>query len=114
MTEEVSNRAHAVALRALAWTLEDSDRAHRLLALTGLDADQVRGRIDDPALLDAVIAFLEAHEPDLMACATAIDVTPHELVAIRPYLLPVPSGEGRLGTSRAGVGNTAFEGEGTE
>jgi Protein of unknown function (DUF3572) len=111
MTDEVSNRAHAVALRALAWTLEDSDRAHRLLALTGLDADQVRGRIDDPTLLDAVIAFLEAHEPDLMACATAIDVTPHELVAIRPHLLPSPSGEGRLGTSRAGVGNPDFDGD---
>lgn len=86
MTDDVSNRAQAVALRALAWTLEDSDRAHRLLALTGLDAESVRGRIDDPALLDAVVAFLEAHEPDLMACATAIDVTPHELVAIRPHL----------------------------
>jgi Protein of unknown function (DUF3572) len=111
MTDDVSNRAHAVALRALAWTLEDSDRAHRLLALTGLDAEQVRGRIDDPTLLDAVIAFLEAHEPDLMACATAIDVTPHELIAIRPHLLPARVREGRLGTRRAGVGNPDFEGD---
>jgi hypothetical protein len=86
MTDDVSNRAQAVALRALAWTLEDGDRAQRLLALTGLDAESVRSRITDPALLDAVIAFLEAHEPDLMACAAAIDATPHELIAIRPHL----------------------------
>jgi hypothetical protein len=86
MTDEVSNRAHIVAIRALAWTLHDPDRAHRLLALTGLDADAMRARVDDPAMLDAVIAFLEAHEPDLMACAAAIDVTPLELVAVRAHL----------------------------
>ena len=86
MTDDVSNRAQIVALRALAWTLEDSDRANRLLALTGLDPHAVRERIDDPALLDAVLTFLEAHEPDLMACATAIDVTPFELVAVRGHL----------------------------
>jgi Protein of unknown function (DUF3572) len=86
MTDAVSNRAQTVALQALVWTLQDPDRAHRLLALTGLDADAMRGRVNDPALLDAVIGFLESHEPDLIACATAIDVTPLELVAVRPHL----------------------------
>lgn len=86
MTEDLSNRAQTVAFRALAWTLEDGDRAQRLLALTGLDAEAVRNRVTDPALLDAVLAFLEAHEPDLMACASAIEVTPHELIAVRGHL----------------------------
>jgi Protein of unknown function (DUF3572) len=81
-----TNTAYAIALRALIWTLQDSTRADRMLALTGLDADAIRARIEDPALLGAVIDFLEAHEPDLIACAQAIEVSPIELLAARTAL----------------------------
>jgi hypothetical protein len=70
----------ALALSALAWTLSDGPRAERLLALTGLDADELRTRADDPALLAAVLGFLESHEPDLLACADALDVKPEALL----------------------------------
>ena len=69
----------ALALSALAWILSDDARAGRLLALTGLEAEDLRGRLDDPALHDAVFAFLEAHQPDLVACAEALDVRPESL-----------------------------------
>ncbi len=78
--------AAALALSALGWILADEARAQRLLALTGLDPQDLRARLDDPALLDAVIAFLEAHQPDLIACAAAINVTPDHLVAVRESL----------------------------
>jgi hypothetical protein len=70
-----------VALRALAWTLGDMDRAQRLLALTGLDVDQLRQGADDPAMLVAVLDFLRNHEPDLIACAAALEIAPKRLIA---------------------------------
>lgn len=75
-----------LALRSLSWTLSDSDRADRLLAVTGLDADDLRARAAEPAVLDAVLGFLEAHEPDLLACAEALEVRPEDLVQARVEL----------------------------
>lgn len=75
-----------LALLALGWLLVEEKRAERLLALTGLDAGSLRTRIDDPVLLDAVLGFLESHEPDLIACAQALDCTPQALVDARRSL----------------------------
>ncbi len=78
--------AQAIALSAFAWTLADDRRADRFLSLTGLDAGDVRGRLTDPALLDAVLGFLEAHQPDLIACAETLGIAPARLVAARGAL----------------------------
>lgn len=78
--------AAAVALHALAWTLSDDARAERLLALTGLDVDELRTRATEPSVLAATLAFLESHEPDLVACADAIGHSPQALVAARQRL----------------------------
>ncbi|MCW3835221.1 DUF3572 domain-containing protein [Sphingomonas canadensis] len=88
MTAHQTNTEDAatLALGALAWTLGDPARAERLLALTGLDAAGLRARAGDPALLAAAIGFLEAHEPDLVACALALEVAPPQLVAAREAL----------------------------
>lgn len=72
--------AAALALTALAWTLGESGRADRLLALTGLTPTDLRTRADDPAVLGAVLGFLESHEPDLVACAADLGVPPESLV----------------------------------
>jgi Protein of unknown function (DUF3572) len=85
-TNNHSNDANTLALNALVWVLQDPDRADRFLALTGLNGDDIRGRITDPALLDAVLGFLEAHEPDLIACARALDVAPSTLIGAREVL----------------------------
>lgn len=78
--------AETTALRAIAWTLSDEDRAARLLALTGLDGAGLRARIGEPAVLAAALGFLESHEPDLLACADALDVAPLALVRARAAL----------------------------
>jgi hypothetical protein len=75
-----------LALSALGWTLSDEARAQRLLALTGLDPIALRERLGEPGLLASVLVFLEAHEPDLIAAADALDVTPAELVEARRRL----------------------------
>ena len=84
--DTIDDDATALALQALAWTLGDDGRAGRLLALTGLEPEGIRARIGDPAMLGAVLAFLESHEPDLIACAEALGVTPQRLIAAQERL----------------------------
>ena len=86
MIPDQTNDAEAVALRALGWTLSEDARASRLLALTGLTPQVLRARVGEPALLAATLRFLESHEPDLVACAEALDVPPCVLVEARREL----------------------------
>lgn len=77
---------HALALAALGWALAENGRAARLLALTGLDPDSLRAGLGDRQLLAAVLRFLEAHEPDLVACAGELGASPAALVDARRRL----------------------------
>ena len=78
--------AEALALAALAATLTDERRARRFLDLTGLDADELRSRAGERGLLAATLAFLEAHEPDLLEVAKSLNVKPESLVTARAEL----------------------------
>ena len=86
MTDQQTNDGETLALGALGWVLADESRAERLLALTGLTPEGLRLRVQDRAFLAAVLLFLENHEPDLIACAEALGVTPQALVAARQAL----------------------------
>lgn len=66
--------------------LADGDRAGRLLALTGLTPEALRAGVGDMATLAAVLDFLCAHEPDLVAAAEALDVAPQDLADARERL----------------------------
>lgn len=83
MRNQDTNDPEALALAALGWALDEPARAQRLLGLTGLTPADLRDRLGDPSLLAAVLGFLEAHEPDLIACAEALAVAPAALVAAR-------------------------------
>lgn len=78
--EEHVQRAETAALRALAWVACDERLGPRLLALTGMDSDTLRARAGERATLAAVLAFVQDHEPDLIACAAALDMTPKDVV----------------------------------
>ena len=88
MLTPTTNDAEALALAAMAATLTDERRAQRFLDLTGLDASELRNRAiaGDRSLLGATIAFLESHEPDLVAVAEAIGSRPAALIAAREVL----------------------------
>lgn len=86
MTSAIPNDAEALALAALAATLTDARRAERFLTLTGLSPDGIRSRLNDRTLLAACIAFLEGHEPDLVAVAGEIGVTPELLLRAKAEL----------------------------
>jgi len=83
---ETNQDAGALALRALAWTLAEPGRASRLLDITGLTPTDLRSRAADPVVLAAALGFLEAYEPDLIACAVDLDVKPEAIVAARHAL----------------------------
>jgi hypothetical protein len=76
-----------LALSALGWIIGQPDRAERLLSLTGLSPEALREGLGDPAVLGAVIEFLRAHEPDLIAAAEALGVEPGELAAVAERLI---------------------------
>ncbi|WP_319941169.1 DUF3572 family protein [Sphingomonas glaciei] len=75
-------------MQALAVSLGDESRASRLLSLTGLTPDDLRHRASEPAVLVAVLRFLEDHEPDLLTVADTLGIKPQELVAARIALEP--------------------------
>jgi hypothetical protein len=86
MSGATTNDACALALRALAATLADQRLAGRFLSLSGIDPPDLRQRAGDPALLAALLRFLEAHEPNLVAIAEELGVKPEALVAARREL----------------------------
>ena len=87
MTGKINaDNAAALALQALVWILGDEDRAVRFLSLTGLDAGQLRAAAADPATHSAILDYLASHEPDLLACADALDVPPQMLVSAQALL----------------------------
>lgn len=57
-----------------------------MLALTGLTPEALRAGLGSRATLAAVLDFLAAHEPDLVAAADALGVTPEALVQARESL----------------------------
>lgn len=75
-----------LALGALGWILSDSERASRMLALTGLTPDILRHGISQKSTQAAILSFLEAHEPDLVAAADHMNVKPEALVRARMEL----------------------------
>lgn len=71
----------AMALGALGWILADEPRAERLLGMTGLTPDGLRATLGERATLAAILGFLVAHEPDLVACADALNLDPQIIAA---------------------------------
>ena len=70
-----------MALAALGWILAEERRAQRFLDLTGLTPDGLRASLAEASTHRAVFEFLEAHEPDLVGAAEALQVAPETLVA---------------------------------
>ena len=83
MTDTIDNDPVTTAIMALGWILADERRADRLLSLTGLTPDQLREGAGNPHILSEVLRFLESHEPDLIAAAEHLNISPEYLVSVR-------------------------------
>ena len=86
MLQATPNDPLALALEALAATLGEPRRAQRFIDLTGIGTDELRARAGEPSLLAALLRFLEAHEPDLLAVAETVGCKPEDLVEARRKL----------------------------
>ena len=86
--EDSIKDAPGISLLALAWVLSDPARAGRFLALTGLTPDTLRASAAETSTQRAVLDFLCAHEPDLVAAAESLGIKPAELAAMRERLAP--------------------------
>lgn len=82
--------AEALAIRALAFVAADATLLNRFLALTGVEAAQIRRAAAEPGFLAGVLAFVAAHEPTLTAFAADAGVDP---ASIMRALARLPSGE---------------------
>jgi hypothetical protein len=78
--------ATTLSLRAMVWALGEPTRATRLLDLTGLTAEDLRASAASRTTQAAVLGFLAAYEPDLIACAADLGIKPEALVAAQREL----------------------------
>jgi hypothetical protein len=72
--------AATVALQALGFIMGDASLRERFIDLSGVTPDDLRHELDTESVLAAVLGFLASHEPDLLACAAALDLTPAQLM----------------------------------
>jgi hypothetical protein len=70
-----------LGLQALAHVAGHEELGPRFLALTGLDAADLRARAGESPVLAAVLGFLASHETDLIAVADTLGVKPEALAA---------------------------------
>jgi hypothetical protein len=85
--------AETIAISALAFVASDPQLLPRFLALTGIEATQVRQAAAEPGFLAGVLDFILAHEPTLMRFAEETGTDPAAAAAARRAL---PGGDERF------------------
>jgi hypothetical protein len=75
--------AEILAIRALGFVADDDNRLARLIALTGLSADDLRQRATDPDFLGALLDFLLEDERMLMDFVARTGIRPEAPYAAR-------------------------------
>ncbi|EDQ34015.2 Protein of unknown function (DUF3572) [Hoeflea phototrophica DFL-43] len=68
--------AEDTAIAVLVWLAGEPELMGRFLALTGLEANNLRDAAQEPGFLAGVLGFLMSHEPTLMDFCAATDTKP--------------------------------------
>lgn len=85
--------AETIAISALAFVASDPELLPRFLALTGIEAAQIRHAATEPGFLAGVLDFILAHEPTLMRFAEETGTDPTAAIVARRAL---PGGDERF------------------
>ncbi len=86
--QDPSPDPHVTALGVLGWILADQRRAQRFLDATGLSPDILRASAASTSTHRAVLDYLCAYEPDLLAASEALAIQPEAFPAARRRLGP--------------------------
>ena len=73
--------AEQIAVSALSFVASDPELLPRFLAITGIEASQIRRAAEEPGFLAGVLEFILAHEPTLDAFAAYADIDPADVGA---------------------------------
>lgn len=73
--------AEELAIAALGFVAADEVLLPRFLALSGIEAKDVRRAAGEPGFLAGVLQFILAHEPTLLAFCAASDADPATVAA---------------------------------
>lgn len=82
--------AEAIALRVLAWLVENDELLPVFLGSTGIDGAGLRGLAQDPALHTAVLDFLMMDDAWVQSCAQDTGLDPRDPMRAR---MALPGGE---------------------
>ncbi|TWF56617.1 DUF3572 domain-containing protein [Neorhizobium alkalisoli] len=80
-----AGQAEQTAAAILGWLAGEPDMLGRFLALSGLQADQLRHAVNDSGFLAGMVDFLMSHEPTLMAFCEATGTKPETVAAVSLY-----------------------------
>ncbi|MDH6266765.1 hypothetical protein M2360_002161 [Rhizobium sp. SG_E_25_P2] len=69
-----SEQAEEIAVKILAWLSGQDDLMSRFLAMTGIEARDIRRAAGEPGFFGGLTGFLMNHEPTLMAFSAESDV----------------------------------------
>ena len=81
--------AEALAIDALAYLSNTPDLMQRFLALTGIEASNIRAAAGEPHFFAGVLKFFLAHEPSLLALCEATGAPPQ---SVQAALAALPGG----------------------
>lgn len=91
-----TEEARDLAIAALGFVAGDDRLLPRFLAISGIEAGQIRAAAAEPGFLAGVLEFILAHEPTLMAFCEASGARPEAVAAARRAL---PGGDDRYEAS---------------
>ncbi|MCT7375685.1 DUF3572 domain-containing protein [Chelativorans salis] len=84
-------QAEAIAIQALSFIASDPELLPRFLALTGIEAGQIRQAANEPGFLAGVLQFVLAHAPTLLSFSEQSGVPPQDVSTAHRHL---PLGDG--------------------
>lgn len=82
--------AGTLAARSLGYLASDPELLARFLALSGIEATEIRQAAREPGFLAGVLGFFLAHEPSLLKLCEALEIVPEDVQAAARAL---PSGD---------------------
>jgi len=88
--ETTRDSAETLAIQALSFLAEDPERLGRFLAVTGLEAQSLRGAAREPNFLLGVLDHLAGDERLLTEFASQHELTPEVVIRARDLLAGAP------------------------